>query len=258
MSLIALAWKQSSHYPLVLLANRDATYDRPSLPLHQWDGSPAIYAGQDQPSGGTWLGIAADGKFAAISDFHRHQEAESAEPEQSRGQLIVDYLRGQQDPVGFLQASVDARKSCKPFNLLLGDRQSLYYSCSLTHSYEELSPGIYGVSDYYMNTPMPKTHYVSSQLEKFLSDGVLTPEEQAALFQALTYPMRFAKGELPKRGFSDAYEQARSPVFLHLDGFGTVSSSLLLVDQNGHVDFEEHRFEHGKPGQTAKLEFQLR
>ena len=44
-------------YPLILAANRDEFYDRPTAPARFWDDAPAILAGRDLKAGGTWLGI---------------------------------------------------------------------------------------------------------------------------------------------------------------------------------------------------------
>ena len=56
---IVFAWRPSHDIPLVLAANRDEFYDRPSLPLAAWEDAPGIYGGRDLQAGGTWLGDAS-------------------------------------------------------------------------------------------------------------------------------------------------------------------------------------------------------
>lgn len=56
MCIAAIAWQLFDEMPLVLLSNRDEFLQRPTTPAHQWIDMP-IYAGRDDQSGGTWLGI---------------------------------------------------------------------------------------------------------------------------------------------------------------------------------------------------------
>ena len=44
MCLILLAWKIQDNYPLVLLANRDEYYDRPTSPAHFWHDEKQLLA----------------------------------------------------------------------------------------------------------------------------------------------------------------------------------------------------------------------
>jgi uncharacterized protein with NRDE domain len=47
MCLIVFAWRPGHALPLLVAANRDEFYPRPSLPLAHWDDQPGIYAGRD-------------------------------------------------------------------------------------------------------------------------------------------------------------------------------------------------------------------
>ena len=48
MCLIVVGWRVHPDYPLVVAANRDEFYARPTLPLAQWPDAPHVYAGRDQ------------------------------------------------------------------------------------------------------------------------------------------------------------------------------------------------------------------
>src|SRR3990167_3992188 len=69
MCLMFFAWRPGHAQPLIVAANRDEFYARPSLPLAQWADAPQVYAGRDQEAGGTWLGVNADGRFAALTNI---------------------------------------------------------------------------------------------------------------------------------------------------------------------------------------------
>ena len=62
MCLIAVAWKCHPDYPLVVAANRDEFFVRPTEAAHWWPEN-GILAGRDRQAGGTWLGVTADGRF---------------------------------------------------------------------------------------------------------------------------------------------------------------------------------------------------
>ncbi len=68
MCLIAWNWKPGAPTPLLLIANRDEFYTRPTKALSQWaDGR--IVAGKDLDAGGTWLGITRTGRLAALTNY---------------------------------------------------------------------------------------------------------------------------------------------------------------------------------------------
>ena len=124
MCLIVFAWRPDHQQPLLVAANRDEFYARPSLPLGHWDDQPGVYAGRDLQAGGTWLGIDAAGRFAALTNIRDPGQQEGA---RSRGELVADYLQGGLTPADYLQQIRARLDSYSGFNLLLGDRQRLYH-----------------------------------------------------------------------------------------------------------------------------------
>ena len=57
MCLIAFAFKCHPDYDLIVAANRDEFYARPTSPAHFWEDRPSILAGRDLQAGGTWMGV---------------------------------------------------------------------------------------------------------------------------------------------------------------------------------------------------------
>ena len=57
MCLILIALDSHPDYSLVVAANRDEFYDRPSAVAAFWADRPSILGGRDLKAGGTWLGI---------------------------------------------------------------------------------------------------------------------------------------------------------------------------------------------------------
>src|ERR1700684_2704041 len=68
MCLILIAWRVHLEYPFLLAANRDEYHARAAAPAAWWT-EPKILAGRDLAAGGTWLGVARDGRFAALTNY---------------------------------------------------------------------------------------------------------------------------------------------------------------------------------------------
>ncbi len=58
-------------YPIVVAANRDEYYDRPTQGPCQLASTPAVWGGRDARAGGTWLGINALLKRCSIRPQQR-------------------------------------------------------------------------------------------------------------------------------------------------------------------------------------------
>ena len=57
MCILFLAVEAHPDYTLILAANRDEYFARPSEPMHFWPDQPDILAGRDMQAGGTWTGL---------------------------------------------------------------------------------------------------------------------------------------------------------------------------------------------------------
>jgi uncharacterized protein with NRDE domain len=93
MCTLAIFFKVFGGYPLVIAANRDEHYDRPSLPPSLISAEPKILAGQDLTAGGTWLGVNEFGLLVAILNRKQNQHGSANLPVRSRGLLALDLLR---------------------------------------------------------------------------------------------------------------------------------------------------------------------
>ena len=69
MCLILVAWCAHPAFPLVVAANRDEFYARPTALAARWPASPKIIGGRDLEAGGTWLGVSEQGRFAAVTNL---------------------------------------------------------------------------------------------------------------------------------------------------------------------------------------------
>jgi Transport and Golgi organisation 2 len=89
MCLLAIHYQILAEAPVLVAANREEFFDRPSLSPHVQPGRPRVLCGLDQRAGGTWLGVNEHGLLVAVTNRKK-----SSPPEQprSRGALCRELL----------------------------------------------------------------------------------------------------------------------------------------------------------------------
>ncbi len=247
MCLIVFAWREHPRYLLVFAANRDEFYDRPTVPARFWDDAPHVLAGRDERAGGTWMGLARDGRFAAVTN-HRDPSAEQQNAP-SRGALVADYLRGEAGPHAYLDALAPKAARYNGFNLLAGGPEALWYFSNRSGPDQSgvaparVRPGVHGLSNAVLDTPWPKVEKSKAALGALLEADAVAPE---ALLDLLSDAEPAPDGALPQTGVPEEWERALSSVFIETEGYGTRSSTALLVERSGEATFVERIFRNGE------------
>ena len=173
MCLLAFNWNNHPEYKLILVANRDEFFERPSGPLQEWESG--FYGGRDLRAGGTWLGMHPNGRFAAITNFRNLKTKK--EFSKSRGDLVKNYLEGAQEPLAYLQEIEMEKSEYEGFNLLVGNQESLYYLSNKKEGIKELVKGIFGLSNAVLETPWPKLIKAKDSLVRFIESRIFEPEK---------------------------------------------------------------------------------
>lgn len=239
MCLIVFAYDTPPKYQLVLSANRDEFYKRPTAPAHFWEDHPDVLAGRDLEKMGTWMGVTKTGRFAAITNV-RNSSSENADAK-SRGELVSNYLCSTVAPNEYMKQVRNNAAQYNGFNLIVGDTASLYYVSNQNRSIKKLEPGIYGVSNATLDTPWPKVE----KSKKRLTQCLTTKEEvnPDCLFDLLADDDKHPEDKLlPNTGIGLERERLLSSVFITSPDYGTRASTVLLIDRNGHVFFKERSF----------------
>jgi len=246
MCLISFAWQQDPHYPLILIANRDEFYDRPTAPMARWQDQPDIIAGRDLQQGGTWLGVSRHGRLAAITNYRSGQRETD---KLSRGALTRDYLASELSAEAWICQQLPKLHLYGGFNLILGDSEGLWYCSNRQPGYKKLEAGIYGLSNALLDTPWPKLSRLKQQLGMALQQQDLNEEN---LLQALAEPQQYPDQLLPDTGISMEWERSLSACFIRLEAYGTRASSLISLDNQGRLRFTERSFDYaGVTGQQT-------
>lgn len=233
MCLIVFAWRPQSRQPLLLLANRDEVHARPSAALAQWPDQSGIYAGRDLEAGGTWLGIAGHGRFAALTNI---RDISLPLGEYSRGALVSDYLASQQSPRDYLQEIASQTSQYSGFNLLVGDQQSIWYLSSIEPRPVRLTEGVYALCNGHLDAPWPKLVRARSLFSQRLD----TTDE--ALFDLMQDQLRAEDDQLPDTGVGLAMERMLSSIFIRGEVYGTRATSLLRYFDDGSSTLVERSY----------------
>lgn len=247
MCLIVLAYRAHPDYPLIVAANRDEFYARPTRAARFWPEQPDLLAGRDEQAGGTWLGITRQGRFAAVTNVRRGGMVTAGE--RSRGQLVCDFLSSHQNNIAFNKSVARDAHQYGAFNLLTWDGDTLLCHHSISNDSELLEPGFHGLSNDRLNTPWPKLTRSLNALRTCV-DSHPTPE---ALLALLRDEQRPPDHELPDTGIGIAQEQLLGSPFIHSADYGTRACTVLRVHRSGKVDFHEQSFDtHGANGHVRE------
>ena len=235
MCLILFSFRQLDHYPLVVVANRDEFYERPTQPAHWWEESDVL-AGRDLQAMGTWLGVSRTGRFAAVTNVR--EPGVTLETPKSRGDLTRNYLESEDDPFDYLQQLEQSADRYGGFNLLVGDQQGLWFYSNRQSGIRKIEPGVYGISNGQFDEPWPKLASGKTVLTEQLQDEIDVEQLQNILFSNEVYPDH----QLPETGVSMEWERLLSSRFIQSEHYGTRASTVVTFDRDNRIDFTEQNF----------------
>jgi len=254
MCLLVLAWRCHPRYRLVLAANRDEYHARPAAGLAPWADAPRIVGGRDLQASGAWLAVDDVGRFGVVTNFREFGRRRRSAP--SRGGLIPAYLSGDRAPGDWFRSLETDAPGYAGFNLLLGDARSLWYASNRADAFaRELGPGIYGLSNEFLDTPWPKLVRVRAGFRALLDSPTAADERAlaAGLLAMLADREPAAADQLPAGDLSPEWARKLSAPFVLDPTYGTRCSTILTITNGGTLSIIERRF--GADGdQTAEAE----
>ena len=250
MCLVAFSWKNHPEYPLIISANRDEFFNRPSQKIHLWESG--FYAGKDLRSGGTWMGYHPNGRWSLLTNYRDFSI--SRKPKISRGKLVQDWLENDKSPEDYLTGIQKNLNLYDGFNLLVSDGNTLSYLSNHSPEILELKPGIYGLSNALLNDPWPKVELAKAQLKQLIQADFSTNDLLSILKSTETYP----KEKLPETGVSLEMETSLSAQLIRMSGnYGTVSASAVVQHKSGLVQLKQRSYQ-WNPGLYEETEIQFR
>jgi uncharacterized protein with NRDE domain len=261
MCLMVLAWHSHPDYPLILAGNRDEFYLRRTRPAAWWGQAVSLLAGHDEEAGGTWLGITRRGRFAALTNVRSPAERNPHAP--SRGALVLSALQAAERPASWITANAARMAAYNGFNLLVGDvlpadhgdaaSQLHYFSNRLEAPARALAPGIYGLSNAYLDTAWPK-------LTRAVGDfacAIAARVDIEPLVRLMENRQLARDSELPSTGVPLDWERALSAIQIRANGYGTRATTVLMVRNDGLATFFERSYDTADPDRSSDRHYEF-
>ncbi|KAF5893718.1 transport and Golgi organization protein 2 isoform X1, partial [Clarias magur] len=254
-------------YRLILAANRDEIYSRPSKAADWWGVGKEILSGLDLEEGkegGSWLGISKRGKLSALTNYLEHKVNPDA---LGRGFLVSNYMTENVDGFAYLRKVSSEGQLYNGFNLLTADFRAnedtmCYYGNRGSPEPVRLKAGIYGLSNSLLDTPWRKVQHGKQRFTSVVNK-TLPPEGLVQeLLQVLNDeelntpdPMQESQGE----GSLKEWVKALSAVCVRAPGYGTRTNTVILIDSEDNVSFTERTMLNCDVTQwsTQSLQFKL-
>jgi uncharacterized protein with NRDE domain len=223
MCLVAIAHRANARFPLVIAANRDEDYDRPTHDAHFWSDAADVLGGRDAVANGSWLAIARNGRFAAVTNLHGAERQS-----RSRGALVRDFVMGDTDPNDFAKFVTGRAAEYAGFHLFAGvaGGDAVYVTPETRHP---VAPGIHAVSNAPAGEVWPKVALAADEMNVALRMDD-APSMVLVLMQFLGLP----------RGT----DSVQSEVFIKGDRYGTRASTVIVVTET-EILFGEQSFTRG-------------
>lgn len=231
MCVVALARNAHPDWPLILIGNRDEFHGRPAAPLAAWDDGSGIVAGRDLQAGGTWLGVhQPSGRVVVVTNVR----GEMPDPaKESRGQLVVDMLRGEGRFADPAEADLD---SFNAFNLFaVGGDTARLLTNRPSPQIRTLGVGVHALANEPIDQPCARAERLRIALEAVVEAGA-DPEGLLDTLTAESDPALFIRGDV----------------------YGTRASTLIAITADGSAHLVERRYEKGgRPAGTTALSFSI-
>lgn len=249
MCIAAIAWQLFDELPLVILSNRDEFLQRPTTSAHQWPDLP-IYAGRDDQSGGTWLGIhqqplasskqfSQNGRWAAVLNFRDGVQA--APDQRSRGELVTNFLSSDLSPLAYArQVELQAYAG---FNLIVGDDKQAVLVNNRGYPPTPLHSGLHIISNGQPDDAWFKSERLRGRVRQevlpLISESLQFHQGDKdywlpAAWNLLTDTLQAPDEQLPDTGMPPALEQALSSICIdtpELPNYGTRTQSILTLSE---------------------------
>ena len=225
-----LLYRQVPGFPVVLAANREERYDRPSSPPSWSTNGTASFAGRDCVQGGTWKGVNPAGVVVALTN---RIDAPTDPSLRSRGRLCAEALgqRSSADAIDWVLSHLQGRHY-NPFNMICVDaRQALVLHYAGHPDVRDLKPGLHVLTD----TDVDDSRHPRVVRSRLLLQGKLSAawdQTQVLLKEVLS-------------DHADATEPGGA-LCRHGEDSGTVSSSMVAMGPGG-LSGARYHFSSGPP-----------
>lgn len=252
MCLIAFAYKSHPKYKLILTANRDEFYARPTAPADWWEDYPLILGGRDLEAKGTWMAVSKEGRFAAVTNYRDIKNIK--EEARSRGDLPTNFLLDESSAQQYASEVLERGDEYNGFNLLVMDEDMVHVS-NYGDKINVLQPGIYGLSNALLDTPWTKVKRAKADFKSVIESDFQIEDLIGVMINTDLAPDH----ELPETGLEYDLEKAISAMCIITPDYGTCCTTVITIDYEGQVEFIENSYPVGnRKDQSVVFSFEAK
>ncbi len=237
MCLILFSYQQHPKYPLIVVANRDEFFERPTEQAHWWKEFPNMLAGKDTIGNGSWFGMSRDGKFSGLTNYRDGFNIKKDAP--TRGKLVTNFLTQAVEPKPYLESIAETGHLYNGYNLLTFDGEEIWHYSNINNEITKIEPGTHGLSNALLNSDWPKINQGKARLAELVQAEEFSVE---AAFEMMLNENRPADEALPSTGVPIEWERKLSSMCIKTENYGTRCSTVMLWDTEGNVYFEERSY----------------
>ena len=256
MCLIALSvekasdWNGKDSYFFKVIANRDEYHARQTTQMHWWSNK-LILAGKDEEAGGTWLGTNRNGKFAAITNL---KEQNQINYKSSRGALVTDFLESKQSAKAYLEQIDPIKEEFAGFNLIVGDKDGLFYLCNRLEGIYFISEGTHALGNLTLNSSTKKVDSIKNDFDDILHEGFTAEKGFKIMKKEYGNLHEKSKEELAVRdGEEIPFRFIRSPIY------GTRCTTVFSSYPSGDIHISELTYaKEGIEGSSVDFRFNIK
>jgi hypothetical protein len=232
MCILAILYRVARNTPILMAANREELFSRPTQYPKIQSGTPRVVCGNDRQSGGTWLGINQFGLLVTVTN--RPKAAVPPQP-RSRGLLCRDLLdcRTARDAAARAVKELSTGNYAGANYLCADGKHAVVVYGGNRVDSVELAPGLHTLSNGNIDDPHDQRHeFVRRMFTLHTLDSAVT-------FLAVA-----------SRTFSRRPDaEGRRGVVLTGGDYGTVSSSLLALSRKSQHSI--YQYSPGPPSEFA-------
>lgn len=247
-------------FRLMVAFNRDEALGRVTEPLKWRD---QVLCGRDMTpgkEGGTWLGVSRSGKVGMLTNISTGKL--TLKNAKGRGHLVIDYLQSDDlTAVEYLDKVACSTAQYSPFNLCLfeprddGSRAyNAHYYCRGVEGHsvqsegpQPISSGVTGVSNHPRSRPFQKTAFGESMMKQVVNEVAAASEKPRLISRLRAMLMngekRYPDAQMSTQcGGDEALVRDLCSIFVSAPerNYGTRMQTIILVDYDGNVTFEEN------------------
>jgi len=209
--------------------------------MHWWQ-QENVLAGKDLQAGGTWLGLNQQKKFSALTNFRQPHLLDKNK--QSRGDLVLQALKLSSRKMS--EKLANSNGIYNGFNLVFGALDNLQCFDSVNSLQQPLTTGFHSLCNGALDDIWPKMALGQQQLAQAIQT---TPAKKGTpaldidkLFDLMQNSQQAHIEHLPDTGLPLDWEQLLSSIFIVSPEYGTRTTNIITLDNNGCVSVYDRSY----------------